>query len=191
MNSEHPVASGSSADLVALTVDLLAAYVSNNTVPFADLPGLVAAVHGAMSQLGQPQPAPAETYAPAVSVKKSVTPDALISLIDGKPYKTLKRHLTGHGLTPAEYRQRYGLPADYPMSAANYSAQRSEMAKRIGLGGGRKSTAVPVAEAPSEPATDARGTAPRRRGKAKDTASAIAAEPTAATPKRRRRKAGA
>ena len=188
MNSEHPEASGSTADLVALTVDLLAAYVSNNTLPAADLPGLVASVHGAMSQLGQPRPTPAETYAPAVPVKKSVTEDALISLIDGKPYKTLKRHLTGHGLTPAEYRQRYGLPADYPMSAANYSAQRSAMAKRIGLGGGRKSAIVPPAEAPTEPAASARSSAPKRRGKGNASVSSSVAEPAMTAQKGRRRK---
>ncbi|WP_298967710.1 MucR family transcriptional regulator [uncultured Methylobacterium sp.] len=123
------------AGLVATTADIVAAYVSNNSVPSPDLPALIAAVHGALSGLLAPAaPAQAERPTPPVPIRKSVTPDHLISLEDGKPYKSLKRHLAGRGLTPAEYRTKWGLPPDYPMVAANYAAQRSELAKRTGLG---------------------------------------------------------
>ncbi|WP_336490746.1 MucR family transcriptional regulator [Methylobacterium nigriterrae] len=118
--------------------EIISAYVSRNHVAPAELPGLIASVHAALNALaaGPSAAAPAEEVEKATpaQVRKSVTPDALISFIDGKPYKTLKRHLTGHGLDPYSYRQRYGLPADYPMVAANYAAQRSELAKSIGLG---------------------------------------------------------
>ena len=144
MNDEFPV--GVTNDLVSLTADVVSAYLSNNSVPVSELGGLVASVHAALGKLGQPQEPAAPTYEPAVSVRKSVTPDAIISLIDGKPYRTLKRHLTGQGLTPAEYRQRYGLPADYPMVAASYAAKRSELAKAIGLGANRRKVAAKAAE---------------------------------------------
>jgi predicted transcriptional regulator len=86
------------------------------------------------------------TFEPAVPVKKSITAEALISLIDGKKYKSLKRHLTGHGLTPAQYRERYGLPVDYPMVASAYAARRSELAKAAGLGQQRRKTAAKTAD---------------------------------------------
>jgi predicted transcriptional regulator len=136
----------SQSSLTELTVDLLAAFVSNNTVGSKDLPELIASTHAALAALEscgeqkadvQPEPeAAAEPgHAPAVSVRKSLgKPDHILSMIDGKPYKTLKRHLSRHGLTPAEYRARYKLPANYPMVAPAYSALRSEAAKRLGLG---------------------------------------------------------
>jgi len=131
-------------NLTELTVDLLAAFVSNNTVGAKDLPELIATTHAALSSLdgngaaGQPaaEEAPAEEeFVPAVSVRKSLGKrDQILSMIDGKPYKTLKRHLSRHGLTPDQYRARYKLPADYPMVAPAYSEARREVAKRLGLG---------------------------------------------------------
>ena len=117
----------------------MSAYVSTNPVPVAELPALISNVHVALNGLtsGTSQAAAAEEQvekATPSQIRKSITSDALISFIDGKPYKTLKRHLTGHGLDPYSYRQHYGLPNDYPMVAASYAAQRSELAKAIGLG---------------------------------------------------------
>jgi predicted transcriptional regulator len=129
--------------LTELTVDLLAAFVSNNTVGSSDLPKLIASTHAALAALktgGEAEPPEAEAvaepeYRPAVSIRKSLGKrEHILSMIDGKPYKTLKRHLSGHGLTPAQYRERYKLPADYPMVAPAYSEARREVAKRLGLG---------------------------------------------------------
>ena len=132
----------SQPSLTELTVDLLAAFVSNNSVGAKDLPELIASNHAALAALGgsgageaEPEPAPEPEYPPAVSIRKSLGKrDQILSMIDGKPYKTLKRHLSRHGLTPADYRARYRLPADYPMVAPAYSEQRREVAKRLGLG---------------------------------------------------------
>ncbi|MBX9660602.1 MAG: MucR family transcriptional regulator [Nitrospiraceae bacterium] len=125
-------------DFIDLTRDLAAAYVANNSVPISELPGLIQGLHAALTRLGQgrAEPTPEETHEKPTSaqIRKSVTPDGLVSFLDGRTYKTLKRHLTGHGLDPVSYRQRYGLPADYPMVAASYAAQRSALAKSIGLG---------------------------------------------------------
>ncbi len=120
-------------NITALTADIVTAYVSGNSIEPGDLPGLIAATYEALSGLGAPKLAE-QTYEPAVSVQSSVKPDHIISLIDGKPYKMLKRHLAQNGLTPDQYRARYGLPASYPMVAPNYSARRAELAKSIGLG---------------------------------------------------------
>lgn len=130
------------SSLTELTVDLLAAFVSNNTVGARDLPELIASTHAALAALegngtgeAEPEAAPEPEYPPAVTVRKSLgRRDQILSMIDGKPYKTLKRHLSSHGLTPAEYRARYNLPADYPMVAPAYSEARREVAKRLGLG---------------------------------------------------------
>lgn len=133
------------ASLTELTVDLLAAFVSNNTVGSKDLPELIASTHAALAALNDQQasfaPVPAaeaepeSEYRPAVTARKSLGKrDHILSMIDGKPYKTLKRHLSRHGLTPDQYRARYKLPADYPMVAPAYSEARSAAAKRIGLG---------------------------------------------------------
>ena len=122
--------------LRALTTDIVAAYVSKNHVAAGDLPGLVTTVHGALAGLVGAAPAPVEEEpkpTPA-EIKKSIKPDWLISFIDGMSYKTLKRHLASHGLNPDSYRARYGLPADYPMTAPSYSARRSELAKQVRLG---------------------------------------------------------
>src|ERR1700712_2815720 len=125
-------------DFIELAADIVSAYVANNPVPVAELPALIGNVHAALNGLATgsssaPAAAEAEKATPA-QIRKSITPDALISFIDRKPYKTLKRHLAGHGLDPHSYRERYGLPRDYPMVAAGYAAQRSELAKAIGLG---------------------------------------------------------
>ncbi|AWN40898.1 MucR family transcriptional regulator [Methylobacterium durans] len=137
------------------TVDVVSAYVSNNSVPTADLPALITSVHDALKSLAN---GPVQTEADVVEkpstaqVRKSIRPDGLISFIDGKSYKTLKRHLTKHGLDPHSYRERYGLPADYPTTSANYSAQRSALAKSLGLGQpGRLGTDNAAAATPAEP----------------------------------------
>src|SRR5690349_16080685 len=120
-------------DLVA---DIVSAYVSNNSLSAAELPALIASVHGALNQVttGKVEE-PAVELKPAVSIKKSITPDAIICLEDGKAFKSLKRHLmTKYGMTPAEYRAKWGLPKDYPMVAPNYAAARSALARNMGLG---------------------------------------------------------
>ena len=129
---------GIAPEFVTLAADIVCAYVSNNSVPVTELPTLLGSVHAALNGLaaGAAVAAPAETVekpTPA-QIRKSITPDALISFIDGKSYKTLKRHLAAHGLDPHSYRQRYGLPTDYPLVAPSYAAQRSELARAIGLG---------------------------------------------------------
>ncbi|ESZ20034.1 MucR family transcriptional regulator [Mesorhizobium sp. L2C084A000] len=121
--------------IIELTADIVSAYVSNNPVPVGELPGIIGLVHqslGLLQSSSSPLPA-SEPLTPAVPIKKSVTPDFIISLEDGKKFKSLKRHLaTSHGMTPAEYREKWGLSADYPMVAPNYAATRSAMAKSIG-----------------------------------------------------------
>ncbi|MGX7708350.1 MucR family transcriptional regulator [Methylobacterium sp. Gmos1] len=121
-------------NLIERAADIVSAYVSNNSVPVADLPALINAIHQSLSRLGDTQAVEAEKPAPLMPIKKTVTPDYLISLEDGRQYKSLKRHLSTRGLTPEEYRRKWGLPHDYPMVAANYAAQRSELAKNSGLG---------------------------------------------------------
>ncbi|TPL36004.1 MucR family transcriptional regulator [Mesorhizobium sp. B2-4-6] len=121
--------------LIELTADVVSAYVSNNPVPVGDLPVLIAQVHAALKGTGGMIEEKAEVQKPAVPIKKSVTPDYIISLEDGKKFKSLKRHLATHyGLSPEDYRAKWGLPADYPMVAPNYAATRSALAKTIGLG---------------------------------------------------------
>lgn len=123
-------------DLVGLTADIISAYVSNNTVGREDLPGIIADVHEALSRASlRTGGAEREELKPAVTLKKSVTPDYIICLEDGKKFKSLKRHLRTHyNLSPEEYREKWGLPHDYPMVAPNYAAARSQLAKQMGLG---------------------------------------------------------
>ena len=122
-------------DLLALTTEIVAAHVSNNTVAVSDLPQLINQVYQSLSNIGGTQTTTPERPQPAVSVKKSVHPDYIICLEDGKKLKMLKRHLkTAYNMTPEEYRERWSLPADYPMVAPNYAKQRSRLAKEIGLG---------------------------------------------------------
>lgn len=127
--------------LIELTADVVAAYVSNNPVPVGELPNLIADVHAALGRVGgAAEPAPVDKQKPAVNPKKSVTDDYIICLEDGKKFKSLKRHLMTHyGLTPDQYREKWGLDASYPMVAPNYAAARSQLAKEMGLGRKRKS----------------------------------------------------
>ncbi len=120
--------------LMELTTEIVAAHVGNNTVAVSDIPQLIQDVYKTLSSLDEPE-TKVERPRPAVPVKKSVHPDYLICLEDGKKLKMLKRHLkTAYNMTPEEYRERWGLPADYPMVAPEYAAHRSSLAKKIGLG---------------------------------------------------------
>jgi predicted transcriptional regulator len=125
------------ADSVELAAQVVAAYISNNPLPKGDLPDLILAVHSSLTRLGrEPEQAQAQVEAklPAVPVRKSITPDYLICLEDGKKFKSLRRHLGALGLTPEQYRVKWKLPSDYPMVAPSYAAQRSALAIKLGLG---------------------------------------------------------
>jgi predicted transcriptional regulator len=125
--------------LVSLTADIVSAHVSNNSVAVNDLPTLIENVHNALAGLGQVREEPAPKQEPAVSIRSSVKPDYVVCLEDGLKMKMLKRHLmTDHGMTPDEYRQKWGLGPDYPMVAPNYAEQRRTLAKKIGLGTKRR-----------------------------------------------------
>jgi predicted transcriptional regulator len=121
-------------EFASITADIVSSYVANNAVHRTDLPNVIASVHAALQGLTAPKQTEPEKPELAVSIRRSITPDFLISLEDGKKYKTLKRHLGKLGLTAEEYRAKWGLPADYPMVAPNYAAKRSELAKSSGLG---------------------------------------------------------
>ena len=128
-------------ELLTLTADIAAAYVSNNNVQAADVPAVIQTIYRALASIGTTAAAPSpEPQKPAVPIKKSITPDFLISLEDGKKYKSLKRHLrTQYNMSPEDYRAKWGLAKDYPMVAPNYAEARSNLAKQMGLGqGGRK-----------------------------------------------------
>jgi predicted transcriptional regulator len=134
--------------VLALTADIVAAHVANNSVSVGDLPDLIRNVHDALEGLGEPAAAEAPAKRePRVTVRSSVKPDHIVCLIDGSKHKMLKRHLkTAHGLTPAEYRSEFGLRADYPMVAPAYSETRRDLAKKIGLGTkGRRKVAAAAA----------------------------------------------
>jgi predicted transcriptional regulator len=129
-------------NLLELTADIVAAYVGNNTVAQSDLPKLIANIYQSLAAApessAQNKPAEAMELKPAVPVRKSITPDFIICLEDGKKFKSLKRHLrTNYDLSPEQYRDKWGLPADYPMVAPNYAEARSSLAKKIGLGQNR------------------------------------------------------
>jgi predicted transcriptional regulator len=144
------------AFMIGMTVDVVAAYLSNNPARAFDVPELIAATHAALAGLGMPAAAPEpEKQLPAVAIKKSVSDDYLISLEDGKRYKSLKRHLSGKGLSPDQYRAKWGLPLSYPMVAPSYAKQRSELARSMGLG--RKAVATEAAPVPAA--------APAKRGR--------------------------
>jgi predicted transcriptional regulator len=153
------------SDLTTLTVDLLSAYFANNTIDSASLAGLIKTTHDALKDLNATGPSAdaAPEYTPAVSVRKSLSsPDHIISMIDGKPYKTLKRHLGTHGLTPAEYRERYKLPRDYPLVAKSYSEHRRKVAEQLGLGRKvRQPVETPAAPAKTKGAAASRAAAPK------------------------------
>lgn len=127
-------------DLVEMAAEIVSAYVSANQVPPQDLPGLIRTVHTALSEVAGTGPATQDlAQEPAVAIKKSVTPDFIICLEDGKKFKSLKRHLrTRYSMTPDEYRAKWALPHDYPMVAPNYAKERSNLAKRMGLGHARR-----------------------------------------------------
>jgi predicted transcriptional regulator len=150
-----------------LAADIVSAFVSNNSVPVTELPGLIGNVHAALQNVGEPALKQDDAKpTPAVSVRKSVTPDYLISLEDGKQYKSLKRHLGKLGLTPEAYRERWGLPRDYPMVAPNYAAKRSELAKSMGLGQQRSKPAQANAAA-NDTVVTTPAKAPAKRGRKK------------------------
>ncbi|MHB2208250.1 Ros/MucR family transcriptional regulator [Methylobacterium sp. CM6257] len=160
-----------------LATSIVAAYVANNSVPSAELPALISSIYSALNRLGQgnASEAPAVEKLTPAQIRKSIRPDALISFIDGRPYKTLKRHLSTHGLTFQEYRERYDLPRDYPSVAASYSEQRSALAKSLGLGQQRQKAAAKAATT-VETVTEA----PKTRGRNKT------AEPAAKPAKARK-----
>ena len=124
-----------SSELMALTTDIVASHVSNNAVAVTDLPSLIQQVYAALSGLGNAPTGSASRPHPAVPIKKSVLPEYIVCLEDGKKLKMLKRHIkTRYNMSPEEYRERWGLPSDYPMVAPAYAQQRSDLAKKIGLG---------------------------------------------------------
>lgn len=150
-------------DLTSLTVDLLSAYVASNTVEGSALADLIRSTHGALKDLDSPATDPVVTNAPAaaVGIRKSLaSPDHILSMIDGKPYKTLKRHLSSHGLTPETYRERFNLPRDYPMVSKGYSETRRAVATRFGLGRSVKAAPTPVVPTPAAPKPAAAKRAP-------------------------------
>ena len=174
--------------LIDLTADIVSAYIANNNVPVTELPSLISGIHTALATLGSqayPEPAAVEKLT-STQIRKSIMPDALISFEDGKSYKTLRRHLTLRGLSPEAYREKWGLPRDYPMTAASYSAQRSELARSLGLGQQRRKAATKAANVTDQVADAPKLTrgrprkaaaapvAPQARGRRK--AAAVAAE---------------
>lgn len=136
MTDQNGAIAGSDNDLIDLSTEIVSAYVSHNALSVTDLPKLIADVHTALKSLQSTgAPEPAEELKPAVPVRKSIAPDYLICLEDGKKFKSLKRHLRTHyNMSPEEYREKWGLPTDYPMVAPNYSETRSRLAKDNGLG---------------------------------------------------------
>jgi predicted transcriptional regulator len=168
-----------SPNYIELAADIVSAYVSNNSVPAADVPALLQSIYAALTKTeqGQEQEPQAELI-PAVSVKKSLTPDYIVCLEDGKKFKSLKRHLrTTYDMTPEQYRAKWNLPSDYPMVAPNYAKARSELAKNFGLGQQRRKRAAPV-----ETATEEAAPAKSKRAAAKTAATSD--EVTASTKSR-------
>lgn len=159
----------SAHDAINLAVSIVTGFVSNNSITTENVQTLLTQTFATINNLSAPVQNvtdAAEKPIPAVSIKKSLTPDYLISLEDGRSYKSLKRHLSGKGLTPAQYRTKWGLPSDYPMVAPNYAKQRSELARSMGLGQNRGTAnpapiAAPVTAAAATPAK-----APRARKRA-------------------------
>jgi predicted transcriptional regulator len=176
--------SATAPNYIELSADIVSAYVSNNSVTAADLPSLLASVYAALTKTSQGQQVePKAELIPAVPVKKSVTPDFIICLDDGKSFKSLKRHLrTTYDMTPEQYRAKWNLPADYPMVAPNYAKARSELAKTMGLGQQRRKGAAPVETA----ANDAAPAKPKRAA-----AKTAATSEEATAPARGRRKKAA
>jgi predicted transcriptional regulator len=127
---------------IELTANIVSAYLRNHSVPASDIPGLISQIHSALSRVSSGADLAAEPLKPAISVKKSITPEYLVCLEDGKKFKSLKRHLrTQYNMTPEQYRDKWDLPADYPMVAPNYAQARSALAKQMGLGQQRRKRA--------------------------------------------------
>lgn len=190
------MADNEKTDYTFLTVQLLSAYVANNSVPSNELGALIQSTRVALISEDAPAVPVAEEFSPAVSVRKSIaSSDHILSLIDGRPYKTLKRHLATHGLTPDSYRERFGLPKSYPMVAAGYSAQRRAVAQKIGLGQrglAAQASAAAALEAPKEsaPAEPKSSRKPRAKGvpataQAAESPAAVAPAPAKAPRKAR------
>ena len=137
----------SKLSVIEMAAEIVSAYIGNNSVASDQLPDLIRQVHGALANVSSGAPeAPPAKLEPAVSIRKSITPDFLICLEDGRTFKSLKRHLrTKYNISPEEYRAKWGLPKDYPMVAPNYAASRSALAKSMGLGQGGRKPAAPVA----------------------------------------------
>ena len=155
MASENP-------ELIALTAEIVAAHVSNNSVPTPEVAVLIQSVYSALQSVGEPVVEPqAEKPKGAVSARASIKPDYLVSMIDGKQYKMLRRHISQHGYTPESYREAFGLPRDYPMVASNYAEQRRALAHKIGLGRKSRSAAAEENKTAAKPVADA----PKRRGR--------------------------
>jgi predicted transcriptional regulator len=169
-----------SNDLLSLTADIVTAHAGNNEVSISELPTLIASVHKALAGASAPAEPAAPAQAPAVSIRASVKPDHLVSLESGRKMKMLKRYLmTNYGMTPADYRAKWGLPKDYPMVAPNYAQRRKELAVKIGLGHRRGKT--PVALAASTPKAAAPGK-PRRSGAGTLKIRTLKSEPTRVPP---------
>jgi predicted transcriptional regulator len=170
-------------DLTTLTVDLLSAYFSTNSISADQLAGLIRTTHDALKGLdgSAAESTAAPVHVPAVSVRKSLSsPDFILSMIDGKPYKTLKRHLSSHGLTPEDYRARYQLPHDYPLVSKNYSEHRRKVAADLGLGRKVRSGPSAVADAPVKAAPAAKApakAAPKSKAAPKAKAAPLVAAP--------------
>lgn len=155
---------GMSTDYIELAADIVSAFVSNNSVPVTELPMLITSVHATLGRLsGNAHEEKAEPLTPAISIKRSVTPDFIICLEDGKKFKSLKRHLrTRYSMTPEQYRAKWNLPSDYPMVAPNYAAARSELARNMGLGQQRRKSR-PKPEIAAASASSGPATRPRRQ----------------------------
>ena len=150
-----------SPTVLELAAQIVSAHCANNTVAADALPALIQQVHAALTQVGQPEQANTEKREPAVHPKKSVFPDYIVCLEDGRKLKMLKRHLkTAYGLTPEQYREKWGLPSNYPMTAPSYAEHRSTLAKQLGLG------RTPEAEADADPEAEPEAPTRRRRTRA-------------------------
>jgi predicted transcriptional regulator len=153
-------------NLIQLTADIVSSMVGHNNVVAGDVPALIKTVHSALSALGAPEPEPEiEKPKGAVSARASIKPDGLISMIDGKKYQTLRRHITRHGYTPESYRATFGLPRDYPLTSSNYSELRRGMAKMIGLGRKGSETIAEPATPAGEAANENAAPEPAKRGR--------------------------
>ena len=179
-------------NLIEITADIVSAFVGNNAVRSTELPDLIHAVYTSLQGIGKPKADQehAPVLTPAVWIKKSVTDDYIICLDNGKKFKSLRRHLqSAFGMTPEEYRAKWGLPRDYPMVAPGYAAKRSELAKLSGLGNlgrGARVVAVPVAAPPSEPGHSSEPVKRAASVTAAKPSSEVAAEPAVDAPAKRR-----